>query len=104
MKNKKKNEQVLRIVAQIYNRLYYKCKESVTGYTREEFEDIFQDCILFIYTDPLANGLTNKKEIEGLFLYRFRMIEFTYAKKKQKLREIAYADHIQTTQKTDENG
>lgn len=98
-----KNKRVLDVIASKYDVLYQMCRSTVPAYSKDEFEDIFQDCILFMYTDQRCSGLTMIEDIVQMFRYRFRMIEFDHAKNKQKRKEISYADHIKTVQKEDEN-
>ena len=94
----------MQVLSTDYRKLYSLCRSLAAKYDREEFEDIFQDCILFASTDCRMQGLSDVKEIEDLFCYRFRMIEFSHYKKKQQRKEISYADYLQDKEGNEEAG
>lgn len=105
------NERVLEVIARNYDQLYWRCYDTVPAYNRTDFEDIFEDCILFMSRDERAVGLTSEQDIIELFVYRFRMIEFGWSHWKQGLKEvnieqfiksIDYANYIQAQRKEDE--
>lgn len=84
------------MVAARYRQLYQLCRETVPSYGKDEFEDIFHECILFVYSDPGCARLVWQEEICRMFCYRFRMIEFKHQRRKNERKEIEYADYIQT--------
>lgn len=95
------NSRVMEIISRQYGYLYERCRNTVSC-GREDFEDIFQDCIVFMATDERAAGLFRVEDIIDLFVYRFRMIEFSHTKRKQERKEIPYADHLQAKEEPSE--
>lgn len=101
MIKKKINHELMKVLADNYRQLYARCRRQSPAYGREEFEDIFHECLLFAATDVRMLGLRKVSDIEDAFCYRFRMVEFSYSKKKKSRREISYADY-QSTQENEE--
>lgn len=61
-------------------RLYYRLKDDLYSHINQSlpgvcFEDIFQDTILLVSSDPKARNLSDTA-LKSYFFFRFNMIEF----------------------------
>ncbi len=61
-------------------RLYYRLKDDLYSHINQSipgvcFEDIFQDTILLVSSDPRARNLDDT-ELKTFFFFRFNMLEF----------------------------
>lgn len=102
MAGAKVNHRLMRMLARDYRRLYGLCRGMAPRYGREEFEDIFHECLLFAATDPRLSGVSDPAEAADAFCYRFRMIEFGHYKTKKQKRETSYADYLQAKESEEE--
>lgn len=90
------------MIARNYNRLKQLCSYHTSGlYCSKSYEDIFQDTILFVSQDEKASTLSSDKELIDYFCYRFRMIEYQAVNDNKQLKEIPYADYLQTHKEED---
>lgn len=93
----------MQVIAKNYDYLHERCRTLRTlVYTDYEYDDIFHDAILFVTLDVKAIDIINDKDILEHFCFRFRMIEFDYAHKKKKLKEVDYANDKQTKEELSE--
>ena len=102
----KVNAFALDVIARHYNRLKTMCNSSDRGcYCSKSYEDIFQDTILYVAHDLSSFNMTSDEEIIEHFLFRFKMIEFQTINDNKIMKEVAYADNIQTKEAgAEENG
>lgn len=90
-------------IAHNYDRLKQLCGYRATGlYCSKSYEDVFQDTVLLISQDEKATTLTTEEDLINYFCYRFRMIEFQAINDNKQLKEIPYADYLQTSKTTEE--
>lgn len=103
---KKKNDpdnRISEMIATNYNRLRDACNVSSSGnYAGITKEDIFSETIWYVIHDPKSLLCTSADDFIKHFQYRFRMIEFQITKDANLLKEIPYADHIQTKKEISE--
>ena len=93
----KVNSHALQVIARNYDMLRALCKSSDHGcYCSKSYEDIFQDTILYVAHDLSSFNMTRDEEVIELFLYRYKMIEFQTINDDKMMKEVAYADHLQT--------
>ncbi|WP_259324214.1 hypothetical protein [Bacteroides thetaiotaomicron] len=96
-KKGKVNGKVMDMIAHNYDKLKQLCGYRTSGlYCSKSYEDIFQDTILFVSQDEKASTLSSDKELMNYFCYRFRMIEYQAINDNKQLKEIPYADYLQT--------
>ncbi len=87
----------MEVIASNYKLLMSRCNIMRQGYfCSKTYEDIFEDTVLYVSTDVKASKLKTDKEIIDWFCYRFRMLEYQTINDNKELREIGYADNIQT--------
>ena len=92
----KANKKVMSVIAHNYEKLKQLCGYRASGlYCSKSREDIFQDTVLFVSQDEKAVSLPDKELIQ-YFCYRFRMIEYQSINDNKLLKEIPYADYLQT--------
>lgn len=97
IKKRKVNDKVIAMIARNYNKLQQLCVDHRRGlYCSKSYYDIFQDTILFVSQDEKAASISSDKELIDHFCYRFRMIEFQTINDNKQLKEILYADYLQT--------
>lgn len=100
----KASEKVMATIAHNYDHLKQLCGYRASGlYCSKSYEDVFQDTVLLVSQDEKASTLSSEKELIDYFCYRFRMIEFQAINDNKQLKEIPYADYLQT-QKIPEEG
>lgn len=93
----KVNSHALQVIAKNYDMLRALCNSSDHGcYCSKSYEDIFQDTILYVAHDLSSFNMTRDEEVIELFLYRYKMIEFQTINDDKMMKEVAYADHLQT--------
>lgn len=102
----KVNSFALEVIAKNYNKLRSLCNSSSRGcYCSKSYEDIFQDTVLYVAHDLSSFNMTSEGEIVELFVYRYKMIEFQTINDNKIMKEVAYADNIQTKEAgAEENG
>lgn len=95
----KKNKyypEVTQGIGRNYERLHALCCQGKYGYfDSRDYEDIFQDTIIYVSQDPAAKDKHSDSEIISHFLYRYRMIEFQTMQDAKQLKEIPYANYLQ---------
>lgn len=90
-------------IAHNYDTLKQLCSYRASGlYCSKSYEDIFQDTVLLVSQDDKASSLSSDKELIDYFCYRFRMIMFQAINDNKQLKEIPYADYLQTSKTTEE--
>jgi len=95
---------VMEVLAGNYDKLKQLCGYRKSGlYCSKSYEDIFEDTILFVAQDTKAASLKSDKEIIDYFRYRYRMIQYQTINDGKQLKEIHYADYLQTKEKTRED-
>ena len=72
------------------------CVEFDTFHGSLSREDIFQDTVLYVIQDVEASLLESEEDIIKHFCYRYKMIAFQIIQDSKQLREIPYADYLQT--------
>lgn len=93
----KVNSHALQVIARNYDKLRALCNRSDHGcYCSKSYEDIFQDTILYVAHDLSSFNMTRDEEVIELFLYRYKMIEFQTINDDKMMKEVSYADHLQT--------
>lgn len=93
----KVNPKVIAAIARNYDRLKELCGYRSHGlFCSQSHEDIFQDTVLFVSQDKKASTLSTDKELLDYFCYRYRMIEYQIINDNKQLKEIPYADYLQT--------
>lgn len=93
----KVNSHALQVIARNYDKLRALCNSSDHGcYCSKSYEDIFQDTILYVAHDLSSFNMTRDEEVVELFLYRYKMIEFQTINDDKMMKEVSYADHLQT--------
>ena len=101
----KVNSHALQVIARNYDMLRALCNSSDRGcYCSKSYEDIFQDTILYVAHDLSSFNMTRDEEVIELFLYRYKMIEFQTINDDKMMKEVAYADHLQTKETGTEEG
>lgn len=84
-------------IAHNYDTLKVLCGYRASGlYCSKSYEDIFQDTVLLVSQDDKASSLSSDEELIDYFCYRFRMIMFQAIHDNKQLKEIPYADYLQT--------
>lgn len=102
IKVKKVNNDIINVIAKNYDRLKELCKyHNDILLCSKTSEDLFQDTILHVSQDPKA-VIMSEEELIDYFCYRYKMIKYQAIKDKQQLKEIQYAEYIQTSKKEDE--
>lgn len=103
IKKGKASDKVMRMIAHNYNWLKQLCGYRSSGlYCSKSYEDLFQDTILFISQDEKASTISSEQDLISYFCYRFRMIEYQAINDNKLLKEIPYADYLQTSKTTKE--
>lgn len=93
----KVNRKAFDVISRNYSKLKELCNYNDRGcYCSKSYEDIFQDTILFVVHDSEALDLETDEEIIKHFLYRYKMVEFQTINDNKMLKEVKYADYIQT--------
>lgn len=93
----KVNAYALDVIGRNYRKLKALCNSGKNGcYCSKSYEDIFQDTILYVAHDLSSFNMTRDEEVIELFLYRYRMIEFQVINDNKMIKEVAYADYLQT--------
>lgn len=99
----KVNPYVLQVIEKNYNKLKLMCNSNKRGcYCSKSYEDIFQDTILYVAHDLSSFNMTRDEEVIELFIYRYKMIEYQTINDHKTMKEIAYADHLQTKESREE--
>ena len=94
---------VARIIGEHYAELRsLLCRGDYGDFLSRSYEDIFSDTVVFVIQDREAAVLHTDKEIIDHFIYRYRMIEYQTIKDSQQIKEIPYADYLQTQKKQEE--
>lgn len=101
MRNRyKKNKYYPKVAESIgrnYIRLQSLCHYRDFGlYGSRSYEDIFQDTVIYVIQDAEASTLLSDEAIIDHFCHRYRMIEYQTIQDAKQLKEIPYADYIQT--------
>lgn len=97
LKTGKVNKKALDIIGKNYNKLRAKCNISDRGcYCSKSYEDIFQETILYVVHDKESFAKQTEKELIEYFLYKFKMIEFQTINDDKMLKEVKYAEYLQT--------
>lgn len=92
----KVDNRVMSVVARNYVKLRDLCISEVHGtYAGEDYEDIFQNTILYIVQDKDASALLADEDIIKHFLYRFNMIKYQTIQDNKMMRSVDYADYKQ---------
>lgn len=95
-RRKKPNTAVLALIGKIYEKLYSVCDCCNSGnYAGCSREDIFQETIMFVSHDADA-VLTTEEAFIAYFKHKYNMITFQVIMDSRELKEINYADNIQT--------
>lgn len=99
----KVNAHALSVIARHYDKLRALCRSDKYGcFCSKSYEDIFQDTVIYVAHDLSSFNLTSDDEVIEHFVYRYRMIEFQTINDDKMLKEVMYADHIQTKKETTE--
>lgn len=99
----KANPEIMIMIAHNYEHLKQLCSYRDFGlYCSKSYEDIFQDTVLLVSQDEKASTLSSEKELIDYFCYRFRMILYQAINDNKQLKEIPYADYLQTSKATEE--
>lgn len=99
----KPNKRVMDFIARHYMHLKDMCGYRSFGlYCSKSYEDIFQDTVLYVSQDEKAATIKTDEEMIEYFCYRFRMIEFQAINDNKMLREVQYAEYIQTKEESKE--
>lgn len=94
---------VMTVIANNYDRLRSMCVNHGQGiYCSKSDEDLFHDTVIFVSQDEKASTIKSDKEFMEYFRYRFRMITFQAVNDNKQLKEIAYADYLQTKKVSEE--
>lgn len=97
LKTGKVNKRALDIIGKNYNKLRAMCNISDRGcYCSKSYEDIFQETILYVVHDKESFAKQTEKELIEYFLYKFKMIEFQTINDDKMLKEVKYAEYLQT--------
>lgn len=97
------NRRVMDVIAKHYNTLRARCGYRKYGnFCSKNYEDIFQDTVLYVVQDEKASRLADDAEILDFFCWRFKMIEFQVIHDNAMLKEVEYADYKQTKEESDE--
>ena len=100
-KKGKVNKKALDAISKNYSKLKELCNYNKRGcYCSKSYEDIFQDTILYVIHDDDSLNL-NEEEIISHFVYRYNMIEFQTISDNKMMKEVKYADYIQTKEERD---
>lgn len=100
-KKGKVNKKALDVISKNYSKLKELCNYNKRGcYCSKSYEDIFQDTILYVIHDDDSLNL-NEEEIINHFVYRYNMIEFQTISDNKMMKEVKYADYIQTKEERD---
>lgn len=100
-KKGKVNKKALDAISKNYSKLKELCNYNKRGcYCSKSYEDIFQDTILYVIHDDDSLNL-NEEEIINHFVYRYNMIEFQTISDNKMMKEVKYADYIQTKEERD---
>lgn len=92
------NRKALEFIGDNYNKLRTLCNYNSGGcYCSKSYEDIFQDTILYVVHDEESFSLSEDEDFFKLFKYRYNMILFQTINDHKMLREVDYADYLQTT-------
>lgn len=107
MRNRYKKSKFYPAIAESIGRNYYKLRalcfrQAACCYDSRDYDDIFQDTVLYIIQDPEALKCTTDEMLVEHFLYRYRMIEFQTIHDAQQINKIPYADYLQTQNKETE--
>lgn len=107
MRNRCKKSKYYPVIAESigrnYNKLHALCFRHYTGaFASQGYDDIFQDTILCVIQDPESLKCTTDEALIKHFLYRYRMIEFQTIHDAQQLKNIPYADYLQTKEEADQ--
>lgn len=101
LKNGKVNYRVLEIIGKNYDKLKSLCNYNDRGnYCSKSYEDIFQDTIIYVAHDKDTFTMSTEEEIIEHFVFRHKMMEFQTINDDKMLKEIEYADHLQTQAET----
>ena len=102
LKNGKIDKRVMSMIVRNYDKLKDLCIYRSHGLLcSKSYEDIFHDAILFVSQDKKASLIFSEEELIRYFNYRFRMILYQTINDNKQLKEIPYADYIQTSKKED---
>lgn len=100
-KKGKVNKKALDAISKNYSKLKELCNYNKRGcYCSKSYEDIFQDTILYVIHDDDSLNL-NEEEIINHFVNRYNMIEFQTISDNKMMKEVKYADYIQTKEERD---
>lgn len=92
--------QVTERIGRNYEHLRALCYRNGVGYFgSRSYDDIFQDTVLYVCQDPESIDKHSDNDFIKHFLFRYNMIEFQTVQDAKQLKEIPYADYLQT-QKT----
>lgn len=99
----KTNFKIMTVIAKNYDHLKQLCSYRDHGlFCSKSHEDLFHDTILFVSQDDKASSLSTDEELIDYFCYRFRMIEYQAINDNKLLKEIPYADYLQTSKTAEE--
>lgn len=103
IKRGKVNQYALDVIGKNYNKLKGLCNYNDRGcYCSKSYEDIFQDTILYVIHDEQSFNMHTEEDIINHFIYRYNMITFQAVNDNKMLREVKYADYLQTKEETTE--
>lgn len=90
------DERVMAVIAVHYSELHESCRVLWTArQSLEDYDDVFQDCVLYVAQDREAFAMDEERILER-FRFRFRMLDYQNFKDWQEMRQVSYADNIQT--------
>lgn len=102
-KKTKDYPKVAEVIGRNYIRLQSLCHYRTFGlYGSRSYEDIFQDTVIYVIQDEVASSLPSDEAIIDHFCHRYRMIEYQTIQDAKQLKEIPYADYLQTKKETTE--
>lgn len=99
-KRNKYYPEIAEVIGRNYSRLQSLCYIGNYGlFGSRSYEDIFQDAVIYVIQDKEASKLTSEDAIIKHFCRRFNMIKFQIIQDAKQLKEMPYADYLQTLKK-----
>lgn len=91
------SKRIVKLIAANYKVLK---EEIIQNYTF--CDDVFQDTILLMSTDNIANDMKSKGALVAHFKSRYNMLYYRKKMQEKERKEIEYADYLQTKEATEE--
>lgn len=107
MRNRYKKNKYYPAIAKSIGRNYHKlrsqCFRGKYGcFESRDYEDIFQDTVLYVIQDPVSLECRTEDELIAHFLRRYRMIEYQTVQDSKLNKTTPYADYKQAKKETTE--